>query len=92
VYLILAPWFDDIRVNMGEGKTIRITAKNLDVASGSVFVQSLKVNGQQWDKSWVTHNDLTVGNATLEFVLGATHVEWDTGELPPSPGHLVLNI
>jgi len=92
VYLILAPWFDDIRVNIGEGKTIRITAKNLDVAGGSVFVQSLKVNGQHWDKSWITHNDLTVGNATLEFVLGAAHAEWDTAELPPSPGHVVLNI
>jgi predicted alpha-1,2-mannosidase len=90
VYLILAPWFSDIELSLGGGKSIRITAKNLDDLSGSYFVQSLKVNGKQWNRNWLTHEDLTVGHATLEFVLGANHTEWDTGELPPSPGHVVL--
>jgi putative alpha-1,2-mannosidase len=90
VYLILAPWFEDLKMNIGENKSIRITAKNLDASKGSVFVQSLKVNGKSWDKSWLSHEDLVVGNATLEFVLGSEHKAWDSGEVPPSPGHVVL--
>jgi predicted alpha-1,2-mannosidase len=88
VYLILAPWFSDLTMKAGNG-TLHITAKNLDVAKGSVYVQSVKVNGKDWKKNWVTHEDITVGNATIEFVLGTEQRSWDTGETPPSPGHVV---
>jgi predicted alpha-1,2-mannosidase len=91
VYLIVAPFFEDITVRMAEGKTLKIRAKNLNASQGSIFVQSLKVNGKDWNKSWLTHDDLMVGNATLEFSLGTAHAQWDTGELPPSPGHVKLN-
>ncbi|KAF2669377.1 alpha-1,2-mannosidase family protein-like protein [Microthyrium microscopicum] len=92
VYLILAPWFDDITMNIGDGKTIHITAKGLDVANGSIFVQSLKVNGVGWKKSWLTHDELVKGNATLEFVLGVNQTGWDIGDIPPSPGHVQLKL
>ena len=32
VYLVLAPWFDEVTMSLGEGKTLRITAKGLDEA------------------------------------------------------------
>jgi putative alpha-1,2-mannosidase len=92
VYLILAPWFDDVHMSVGNGKTLRITAQNLNVSAGNIFVQSVKVNGKPWNKSWLTHDDLVVGNATLEFLMGAQHAEWDTGEVPPSPGHVQLSL
>lgn len=55
----------------------------------SWYVQSLRVNGKQWNRSWITHNDISNGG-TLEFVLGSAPISWDTGDLPPSPGNIVL--
>ena len=98
VYLILSPWFDDISMKIGEEaeeKWLHITAENLDEAAGSVYVQTLRVNGVDWNRSWIGHEDLMVeagGNATLEFVLGAKKTQWDTGEVPPSPGHVELDL
>lgn len=89
VYLVLSPRFENISIKLGEaGGTLRVTATGLEQGH---YVQSLKVNGKVWDKSWVTHEDLLGPNnegGLLEFVLGSQPQEWDSGELPPSPGAL----
>jgi putative alpha-1,2-mannosidase len=87
VYLILAPRFEDISVQLGgAGNTLRITAAGFDKGA---YVQKLKVNGKPWSKSWISH-ELLVGKdgkeSHLEFTMGAQPVKWDDGELPPSPG------
>lgn len=94
VYLILPPWFSDLSIAMpspegpeGEDKWLNVTAEGL--GEESFYVQSLRVNGVKWDKSWLSHEDIKDG-AKLEFVLGSEPAEWDTGELPPSPGHVEL--
>jgi putative alpha-1,2-mannosidase len=66
------------------GKTLRITAENLP--DDSFYVQSLKVNGKTWNKSWLSHGDIANGGR-LAFVLGPNITLWDTGAVPPSPGH-----
>lgn len=90
IYLLLSPWFDDITMSVGGNKTLRITATNL--SDTKYFVQSVKVNGQNWNQSWITHDDIVGGSGqrTIEFTLGSNMTEWDVGALPPSPGHLVL--
>ncbi|ORX94596.1 family 92 glycosyl hydrolase [Clohesyomyces aquaticus] len=89
VYLILAPRFDDISMKIGEGKMLRITAER---QGNGGYVQSVRVNGRIWDRSWVSHEDLVGGaerkGGRIEFVLGEEKVEWDLGEGPPSPGHI----
>ena len=92
VYLVLRPWFSELTMSVGEGKTVRVTAEGLDEGRGSVFVQSLRVNGVSWDRNWIAHEDLMVGEATLEFVLGTEMMSWDTGVVPPSPGHVELDL
>ncbi|KAL7941462.1 glycoside hydrolase family 92 protein [Trichoderma barbatum] len=67
VYLILAPWFEDISVSVGGSYTLRIKTKGL--SNHSFFVQSLKVNGKAWNKSGLEHSDIEKGGL-LEFVLG----------------------
>ena len=83
-FLILAPWFESMTISLGDNKTLSITSTggNRDTA---YYVQSLKVNGQMWDKAWVTWDDIFANGGTLEYVLGAERVGWATGELPPSP-------
>jgi putative alpha-1,2-mannosidase len=55
VYLISMPWFSSITMDIGDGKTINITATGLDDSSGSYYVQSLSVNGQPWTKLVKSH-------------------------------------
>lgn len=152
VYLIIAPWFNDINMTVGNGKFLSIkstvignqalsTTNSQILSSNSVmrfrrspltphheeptpqdsnsesevsskdntttpigsfdipsnssqsiaepwYVQSLRVNGQPWNRSWLSHDDIRNGG-TLEFVLGPVPTKWDTGPLPPSPGHVV---
>ncbi|KAM9880892.1 glycosyl hydrolase [Verticillium dahliae] len=88
VYLILAPRFTSYSMKVGVNGTLRVTAKGID---DGPYIQSLKVNGKEWDKSWVSHEDLLGGDqrgGLLEFVLGKRPVSWDSGTVPPSPGAL----
>lgn len=74
-------------------QTLRITADGL--SKESYFVQSVKINGEPWDKNWIEHDDptqrLMVNGGTIEFVLGDEPLVWEKGDVPPSPGHMVLN-
>ncbi|KAH4944923.1 hypothetical protein HBI23_012930 [Parastagonospora nodorum] len=86
-FLILAPWFESMSISLGNGKDLTITTNGGD-RNSSPYIQSLKVNGKCWDKAWVTWNDVFANGGTLEYVLGPTPVEWNTGELPPSPASI----
>jgi putative alpha-1,2-mannosidase len=92
VYLLGSPWFSDINMTVN-GNTLRITADRL--GDDSYYVQSVKINGEAWDKNWVEHESpgqrLMIDGGTIEFVLGNEPVEWEKGDVPPSPGHVVLN-
>ena len=85
VYLIESPWFDDINITVNGNKTLRITAQGLDNQK-SYFVQSVKLNGQNWTRNWFEHGDLMVNGGTLELVLGSNMTVWETSDVPPSPG------
>jgi putative alpha-1,2-mannosidase len=89
VYLLESPWFSDINMTINYNRTLRITASNLDQAS--FYVQSIKINGKDWTKNWFEHDDVMVNGGTIEFILGSNATVWENGEVPPSPGHLVLN-
>lgn len=90
MYLLLSPWFANLSISVAGNKTLKITATGLE---DGPYVQSVTVNGVQWDKSWVTHDDLVGGSGgRIDFVLGSEQTEWDIGDLPPSPGHLDLGI
>ncbi|KAI1170202.1 glycoside hydrolase family 92 protein [Nemania sp. FL0916] len=82
-FLIVSPWFSDLTLDLGGGKKLVITAKNL--GEESYHVQSLKVNGKAWKKSWVTWDDVFAKGGTIDFVLGPNPSTWATGDLPPSP-------
>lgn len=83
-FLVLAPWFESMTIKLGDNKTLNITAPggNKDTA---YYVQSLKINGEPWNKAWVTWEDIFTDGGTMEFTLGGNRTEWSTGDLPPSP-------
>jgi predicted alpha-1,2-mannosidase len=97
-YVIGAPYFPHMSIKLENGATLDIRAPG--VSDTSRFVQSLKVNGQPWNKLTLPH-DLLAKGATLEFTMGPAPSNWGTGAdaLPasitaegakPSPLHDVL--
>jgi len=89
IFLIGSPWFDDINITVNSNYTLHVAASGLDNEGGSHYVQSVRINGKQWDKNWVEHEEIMVTGGTVEFELGDEMTGWETGLLPPSPGRLV---
>jgi len=84
VYNIGSPLFNDIKVKLPNGKTFRIIAKNC--SQENKYIQSAKLNGNQWSKPWISHEDVMKG-ATLELEMGRDpNMEWGSGvgDVPPS--------
>lgn len=94
VYLLESPWFDDINITISNDKTLRITATGLDDGDGKqgFYVQSVRINGQRWEKNWFEHGDLDImtKGGEIAFELGSEARIWETGDVPPSPGHVTL--
>ena len=66
-YEIGSPLFPEMRLNLDNGKTFTVLAQN--VSRENIYIQSVKVNGQPYDKSYITHQQIMDG-ATIEFVMG----------------------
>ncbi|OAA56625.1 glycoside hydrolase family 92 protein [Niveomyces insectorum RCEF 264] len=98
-FLIGSPWFADLTLKLDGGGTLHITTTttttttaldNRDDDAGAaappLYVQSLALNGQPWNQSWVTYDDVFAKGARLAFVLGPAPSNWSVaGPRPPSP-------
>lgn len=88
VYLLESPWFSDINMTVGPaGQTLRIMSNGL--AEDTYYVQGVRINGQPWTQNWFNHNDVMINGGTIEFDVGTDMKQWETGPVPPSPGHVV---
>ena len=67
-YEIGTPLFPEMRLNLDNGKTFTVLAPN--VSRENIYIQSMKVDGQPYDKSYITHQQIMEG-ATVEFVMGS---------------------
>ncbi|SEO54223.1 alpha-1,2-mannosidase, putative [Luteibacter sp. UNC138MFCol5.1] len=75
-YVIGAPHFPRMTITI-EGDA-RIDIRAPGVSDTNRYVQSLKVNGQPWNKLTLPHELLAKG-ATLDFEMGPTPSKWGTG-------------
>ncbi|EKG15446.1 Six-hairpin glycosidase-like protein [Macrophomina phaseolina MS6] len=87
-FLVGSPWFEQVTIGLGGGKFLNITS-NLGAQEqreqGAFYVQSLRVNGEAWDRAWVTWEEVFANGGEMSFVLGASPQAWATGDAPPSP-------
>ncbi|MBI9018809.1 MAG: GH92 family glycosyl hydrolase [Phycisphaerae bacterium] len=71
-YEITSPLFDNITINLDQryypGKDIKISCKNN--SADNVYIQSIKFNGENWDKYQIGHNELIKGGK-IEIELGS---------------------
>ena len=83
VYLISTPSIPDASLALGNGRRLRIVAKNLDPNGLNRYVQSATLNGVDLPNAWFRHNQIKNG-ATLVLTMGSAPSTWGTATPPPS--------
>jgi len=68
-YVIGAPLFKKITLNLENGKTVQINAAANSAANK--YVKTMDYNGKPYDKNWLSHSDLLKG-AVLNFNMTAS--------------------
>ena len=69
VYVFGSPMVNKAEVKVGNNKTFTVIAHNN--SSENIYIQSVKLNGKPYTKSFIMHNDIVAGG-TLEFEMGNT--------------------
>jgi predicted alpha-1,2-mannosidase len=87
VYVFGSPLFDRAEMQLGQGRTLRVTARGN--APDAPYIQSVRWNGKPWTKNWISHAELAKGGE-LEFVMGTKPSRFGTAKAdrPPSFGRL----
>lgn len=67
-YILGSPLTKESTINVGHGKTFRVIANNNN--DKNIYIQSAKLNGKAYTKSYINHNDIMNGGV-LEFEMGA---------------------
>lgn len=68
IFVLGTPAFDKASVKVPDGKAFVITANNL--SNKNIYIQSVKLNGKDYSKSYITYSDIMNGG-TLELAMGA---------------------
>lgn len=66
-YEIGSPLFPEVKMHVGNGKIFTVLAPA--VSAENIYIQSVKLDGKPYDKSYITHDQIMSG-ATLEFEMG----------------------
>ena len=86
IYFITPPFFQSISfTNQVTGKVSTIRNINFDPSYSNIYIQSAKLNGENWTRSWIGHEFFSQG-MVLELTLGSEESGWGTRteDLPPS--------
>lgn len=84
VYVIGSPIFENATIQLSNGKTFSIKCKNY--SSNNKFIKSARLNGAEWNKSWISHDELMKGGI-LEFTMSEIpNKKWASEQksIPPS--------
>ena len=68
-YEIGTPLFPEAILQLANGKTFQVTARN--AGPENIYIQSVKLNGQPLKKSYITHQQILEGG-TLEIDMGSS--------------------
>ncbi len=75
-YTIGSPIFKHVSVDLGNGKTFEIEARNASVENK--YIQSATLNGEKLDKPWITHEAI-INGGKLVFEMGpVANKKWGT--------------
>ena len=74
-YIIGSPLFDSAKINLGDGATFTVVCRNN--STENMYIQSAKLNGKAYTKSYIMYNDIVKGG-TLELTMGSNPSKWGT--------------
>lgn len=67
IYAFGSPLFDKATIKVGDEKTFQVIAHGNN--RENIYIQSAKLNGKEYTKSYITHDDIVSGGV-LEFTMG----------------------
>ncbi|MDR3627845.1 MAG: GH92 family glycosyl hydrolase [Ignavibacteriaceae bacterium] len=77
VYAIGSPFFNNITIQLPDGKTFTVNAK--DCSKKNKYIQSAELNGKELNRAFISHTDIMNGG-TLNLIMGdRPNKEWGTG-------------
>lgn len=84
VYNIGSPMFPSAKIHLSNGKTFEIEAQG--ASDVNKYIQSATLNGKQWDKPWLTHDDLVKGGRLVLVMGDKANRKWGARpeDAPPS--------
>lgn len=81
-YAIGSPLFGEATLHLAKDKTFTIRA--LDNSEANVYIQSATLNGEPFDRTWITQEEINQGGI-LQFQMGPKpNEQWGVGNVPPS--------
>lgn len=81
IYAIGSPILNKASIEMPGGKTFTVMVKN--ASDKNAYIQSMKLNGKNYQETYITHKDIQNG-AAVEFTMGDTpNKKWGVGHAPP---------
>ena len=66
-YLLASPSFPSFTLNLENGNTFTVKARN--ASQKNIYIQSVKLDGKPYDKSYITHEQIMNGSI-FEFEMG----------------------
>lgn len=86
VYLLVAPFFPEVRLRARNGRDAVLRVRNFDPTYTAKYIQSATLNGEPYTRSWINH-DIFLYGGVLEFEVGPKEsLTWGVADedLPPS--------
>ncbi len=68
IYAIGSPVLSKAVINLPNGKRFTVIVKN--AAKDNAYIQTVNLNGKDYQNTYITHNDI-INGSTLEFTMGA---------------------
>ncbi|MDR1503777.1 MAG: GH92 family glycosyl hydrolase [Prevotella sp.] len=83
IYAIGSPGLEAVEMTLGNGKKISMTTENY--SKQNVYIQSMTLNGNEYNKTYITYDDIKNG-ADIKFVLGSNpNKDWGTSDESVAP-------
>ena len=75
-YDIGSPQFEEVSINLENGKSFTVTAKNL--SKENIYIQSAKMNGKPLNHTFITYKDIANGGKLEFFMSDKPNYKWGT--------------
>ena len=83
IYSIGSPGLEAVEMTMSNGKKVSMTTENY--SKENVYIQAMYLNGKEYNKTYITYDDIKNG-ADIKFVLGnAPNKSWGTADDSVAP-------